>query len=144
MAELRGYDLQWHKRSTDGSGKCDVAQSNDESIKVYGVLYEIPVEEKPALDRAEGLGSGYEEKAVEVAFRGAPRSASVYYAIDIDTSLKPYTWYKKLVVAGAKEHALPVSYIDRLMATDAVVDPDRGRHNRNWPLLITNRAGQQA
>jgi gamma-glutamylcyclotransferase len=144
MAELRGYDLHFHRRSTDRSGQCDVVESNDESRKVYGVLYEIAVEENPALDRAKGLGSGYEEKAAKVVFRWAPRSASIYYAIDFDTSLKPYTRYKKLVIAGAKEHAIRVSYSDGLVATGAVVDPDQGRENRNWPLLITNRAGQQA
>jgi gamma-glutamylcyclotransferase len=144
MAELHGHELQWHKRSRDGSGKCDVVQTNDGTAVVYGVLYEIPVAEKLALDMAEGLGNGYQAKNAEVAFKGAPRNASIYRAIDIDPSLKPYSWYKALVVAGAKEHALPGIYIERLMATDAIEDPDRERHNRNWQRLAADRCGPQS
>jgi hypothetical protein len=139
VAELHGYELIWHKHSRDGSGKCDVVQTTDATVVVYGVLYEIPAGEKPALDRAEGLGNGYEAKNVEVVFKGSPRMASIYHAIDIDPSLKPYTWYKAFVVAGAKEHAFPVKYIEQLAATDAIEDPDRERHNRNWQLSTPDR-----
>lgn len=142
-AELRGYELKWHKRSSDGSGKCDVVQTNDANHVVYGVFYEIPMSEKPALDQAEGLGYGYEAKKVRVAFNGAICEASIYYATEIDPSLKPYTWYKALVVAGAKEHGLLSKYIERLEATDAIEDPDRQRHNRNSQLATGHRCGPQ-
>ncbi len=141
MAEIHGYELQWHKRSRDGSGKCDVVQTNHATAVVYGVLYEISVDEKRYLDKAEGLGNGYEAKDAEAAFRGAPRMARIYYATDIDTSLKPYTWYKALVVAGAKEYNLPETYIERLVLTDAIEDPDRERHNRNWQFPVVDRCG---
>jgi AIG2-like family len=141
IAELPGYELQWHKRGRDESGKCDVVLTTDAAAVVYGVLYEIPVGEKPALDKAEGLGNGYEAKNVEVAFKGIPRMASIYYATDIDPSRKPYTWYKAFVVAGAKEHNLPTTYIERLMETDAIEDPDRERHNCNWQLSMVDQCG---
>lgn len=141
IAELHGYELRWHKRSRDGSGKCNVVQTNETAV-VYGVLYEIPVGEKQAIDKAEGLGNGYEEQNAEVAFKGAPRMAVIYYATDIDPSLRPYTWYKAFVVAGAKEHNLPEKYIERLVATDAMEDPDRKRHARNWQLLAADRSGR--
>lgn len=143
MAELHGYELRWHKRSRHGSGKCDVVETSGAPVVVYGVLYEIPIGEKPALDRAEGLGNGYEEKYVEVTFKEAPRVASIYYATDIDPSLKPYTWYKALVVAGAKEHNLPEKYIERLLATDAMEDPSRERHGRNCQPLAADRSGRE-
>ena len=63
--------------------------TNDANDVVYGVLYEIPMSEKDALDTAEGVGRGYETKEVEVAFNGAPHEATVYYATDIDPSLGP-------------------------------------------------------
>jgi hypothetical protein len=144
MAELHGHELQWHKRSRDGSGKCDVVQSNDGMAVVYGVLYEISVGEKLALDQTEGLGNGYEKKYAEVAFKDAPRMASIYHATDIDPSLKPYTWYKSLVVAGAKEHNLPESYIERLVATDALEDPDQERHAHNWQQSTADRSRRQS
>jgi AIG2 family protein len=144
MAELHGHELRWHKRSRDGSGKCDVVQTNDASAVVYGVLYEISVGEKLALDKAEGLGNGYEAKNAEVAFNDAPRMASIYHATDIDPSLKPYTWYKAFVVAGAKEHNLPGKYIERLVATEAIEDPDRERHSRNWQLSTADGCRPQS
>src|ERR1019366_138296 len=98
----------------------------------------------PALDQAEGLGNGYEAKNAEVVFNGAPRMASIYHATEIDPSLKPYTWYKAFVVAGAKEHDLPGMYIEQLVATDAMEDPDRKRHSRNWQLSTADRSGLQS
>lgn len=144
IAELHGYELKWHKRSKDKSGKCDVEQTKDAQLIVYGVLYEIPVSEKPALDKAEGLGYGYQAKNVEVAFKGALCMASIYYAIDIDPSIKPYTWYRALVIAGANEHDLPATYIERLVATDAIVDGDRDRHNKNSQLSAAHQRGSQS
>lgn len=138
IGALGSYDLRWHKRSRDGSGKCDVVPTNNAATIVYGVLYEIPAREKKTLDRAEGLGEGYDEEKVEVAFKGARRVACIYHATDIDPSLKPYTWYKALVVAGAKEHVLPADYIERLLTTDATEDPNRKRDTRNWRLSMAN------
>ena len=134
IAKLLDHELKWHKRSQDGSGKCDVVQTNDESRIVYGVLYEIAESEKSALDKAEGLANGYEERKVQVMFGGAPRVTSVYAATRTDSSLKPYTWYKAFVVAGANEHKLPSEYISQLEAVEADQDPDSKRHERNTQL----------
>ena len=138
IAELHGYELKWHKRSKDESGKCDVVQAKDANQIVYGVLYEISEGEKSDLDKAEGLGNGYEAKQVQVVFIGTARTVSVYVATKMDSSLKPYTWYKAFVVAGAKEHKLPSKYIEHLEAAEATQDPDRKRHERNTQLLKGN------
>ncbi len=134
MAELPGHELRWHKRSRDGSGKCDVAAVDAPNATVFGVLYEIAVDEKHPLDQAEGLGSGYDAKAVTVICKGQPYDASVYYATAIDTSLKPYTWYKALVVTGAREHGLPASYLERLESTEAREDSDCYREAMNLQI----------
>ena len=97
---------------------------------------------RQALDKAEGVGIGYEAKNGEVTFMGTPRMASIYHATAIDPSLKPYSWYKALVVAGAKEHNLPERYVERLLATVALEDPDRERHARNWLLPAADRSGR--
>jgi len=133
-AALHGYDLRWHKRSQDGSGKCDVVASDQPGSIVYGVLCEVSNVDKDALDQAEGLEKGYAEKLVTVFVDGASRAASLYYATDVDASLRPYVWYKELVVAGAREHNLPRPYIERLQATDAQEDPDRERGEKNLGL----------
>jgi len=133
VAELPGYRLRWHKVGSDGSGKCDIVKG-DEEATVFGVLFSIPAAEKSALDRAEGLGSGYAERKIVVSAQDAPVEASVYYATKTDPSVRPYSWYKALVVAGAKQHALPSHYIATLEVTVVIEDPDRSRHSRNMAL----------
>ena len=86
---LRGHELRWHKVGQDGSGKCDVVESVLPGEQVHGVVYEIAASEKPRLDKAEGLGAGYEEKQVVVETSAGPISALVYYATKVDASWVP-------------------------------------------------------
>jgi cation transport regulator ChaC len=136
IAELRGYELRWHKRSRkDGSAKCDVVATREESAVVYGVIYEIPLAEKPALDAAEGRGVGYDEIQVSVLVGGEPTDTICYTATDTDSTRKPYTWYVALVVEGARQHSLPPDYVSHLAATEAVQDDDRERHDLHMAIL---------
>jgi gamma-glutamylcyclotransferase (GGCT)/AIG2-like uncharacterized protein YtfP len=138
VAELRGYQLRWHKASKDKSGKADIVESDVDDASVYGVLYEISPEEKPALDAAEGLGNGYEEVRIVVVHNGEEATVTAYQATKTDPNLKPYTWYKALAAFGAREHMLPAAYIAQIEAVTAVEDPDRKRHDQNM-RLITGR-----
>ena len=45
-----------------GSVKCNAFKTAEATDAVIGAVYEIPTNEKLALDRAEGLGSGYREE----------------------------------------------------------------------------------
>ena len=128
VALLRGHRLAWHKAGRDGSGKCDVVVTNDPAHAVHGVLYEFLAAEKALLDAAEGLGAGYDEKQVEVESRSGPVNAWLYCATATEPGLAPYSWYKGLVVAGAREHGLPADYIERLEAVIAAEDADAERH----------------
>ena len=127
-AILHGHRLQWHKSGRDGSGKCDVVPTTEAGHLVHGVLYEMLGAEKPALDRAEGLGTDYDEKQVEVQGRDGPVTAWVYLAMRIDPQARPYAWYKAIVLAGAREHGLPDDYVAALDAALAIDDPDAARH----------------
>ena len=125
---LHNHRLEFHKISIkDQSGKCDVVAS--ESDIVYGVLFEIDKEQKIKLDELEGLGKGYAEKAVAVELieSGEIICAVTYYATRKDPKLKPYTWYKKHVLAGASEVGLPASYIACIKNVEADKDPDKKR-----------------
>ncbi len=134
-ARLAGYRLTWHKRSQDGSGKCNIVPA--EGSVVHGVLYDIPESEKSVLDKAEGLGHGYEKQTVKVETSSGSRDALAYVATDIVEGLRPYTWYKALVVAGAREHNLPPGYIAALEACEATEDPDRSRHRKNMAIFVS-------
>ncbi len=112
---LVGHALRWNKRSSiDGSGKCDAEATDRDDDTVWGVLFTLAARDKPALDAAEGLDAGYAEKRVRILTEHGPIAAITYCAIDKDPSLRPYHWYKDLVITGAREHALPNRYRSRL------------------------------
>ncbi|HHA2520515.1 TPA: gamma-glutamylcyclotransferase family protein [Stenotrophomonas maltophilia] len=133
MAELPDHELRWHKRSKDNSGKCDVVACPGKHI--IGVLYRIEDTDKTALDRAEGLGQGYEAIEAHVLHNGNNVLAKAYQATAIDESLTPYGWYKALVIAGAQEHGLPNDYVEQLKLVASTDDPDRTRHDREFRLI---------
>lgn len=126
---LRNHDLRFHKSSKDGSGKCDAFFTSDSETVMYGVLFEINPAEKSTLDKAEGLGYGYEEKEVTVSARdGTSVTATTYIATKIDENLKPYSWYVYHVLVGAKEASLPQDYIDeKINSVEAVEDSNKER-----------------
>lgn len=139
VGELKGHELRWHKRSIDRSGncsgKCDILPSNDPAAVVLGVLYEISPDEESTLDEAEGLGKGYVKIAVQARCNGTDIAAKAYQATAVDESLRPYTWYRALVVAGAKEQGLPANYVAGLEAAPAIEDPDHARHDKHMRLI---------
>ena len=137
---LSGYRLKFHKKSCDGSAKCDAYGTGDERDVLHGVVYEIDEKEKPNLDRAEGLGSGYNEVEIEVKGDRGPVTAFMYVADSeyIDDTLQPYSWYKEYVLKGAQEQRLPESYIEEHVAkVEAIEDPDKER-DKEKRYLLTN------
>lgn len=133
IGQLAGRRLAFQKASTDGSGKCDIPVSANPADVVQGVLFNIPVSEMRALDKAEGLGSGYELATVEVTVSGGAKVESTSYvasADKIDPKLAPYDWYKDLVLAGAQQHSLPAVYQAAIAAVASKPDPDLKRGTR--------------
>ena len=135
VGTLFEHELRWHKVSKDGSGKCDVLPVRGTLAPVLGVIYEIAAAEKPQLDQAEGLGNGYEEKEVDVQTTNGPTKASMYFATHIDPNFVPFTWYKALVVGGAREHGLPPHYVATLEAVAANADPNSARAKNHFDML---------
>ena len=123
-AILRCHRLEFHKKGKDKSGKCDIVLSSAADA-VWGRVYHINCKEKETLDCFEGLGRGYFEKYVTVELDcGSTVQAVTYYANPKKTKhgLKPYTWYKRHVLKGAKEAHLPPEYIKRIKAIYAKED----------------------
>jgi hypothetical protein len=119
VARLDGHCLRFHKRGRDGTGKADAFFTDDQGDRVWGVVYAMSHTAKCELDRIEGVGQGY--RSVEARLttsEGKPLTAWVYLAEPgwIDPSLVPAAWYRDLVVAGAREQALPADYVADLVA----------------------------
>lgn len=125
---LAGYRLAWHKRGSDGSGKCDIIAGRSGDV-VYGVVYRLSPEHKPRLDLAEGLGYSYAQRHVEpwLMDEEASISAITYYALKTDPTYIPFSWYRDHVLIGAREHDLPAHYIAMLENVPVFEDPDSGR-----------------
>ena len=135
MALLEGHALKWHMASLDGSGKCDVVPSDDQACHVQGVVYEVALHEKPQLDAAESLGSGYAERQVSVRMGAETVQAWLYCALRTDPLAQPYDWYHGLVLAGAREHGLGADYIRHLETVQAKQDADAARAARHFRLV---------
>ncbi|MBI5504173.1 MAG: gamma-glutamylcyclotransferase [Deltaproteobacteria bacterium] len=135
---LRRHALRWHKRSLDGSGKCDALATGDSADLVWGAVYELSATDKLVLDRFEGLGDDYFEREVVIETPGASMAGVVVYLANprwIDAAVRPYSWYKDFVVRGAAQHRLPGNYRAAIEAIDALEDPDRSRHRREVAVL---------
>lgn len=129
-ALLERFALRWHKRSDDGSGKCSIEETGRREDFVWGVLYELNAMDKTKLDKIEGLGKGYGERRVMVLSDGKTLSAVAYYATSVDPHVRPYDWYRELVIAGAREQGLPPEYIQGLETTIFVQDLNKVRAAR--------------
>jgi gamma-glutamylcyclotransferase len=124
--------LAFSKRGADGSGKCTLASAP--GATAWGVVYTVPAAARAVLDRIEGVGHGY---TIEwLALRGHGR-CFVYLAEPdaCDPALRPFDWYRALVLAGAQAHGLPPAYVSRIRTTITLRDAERERAARHFALL---------
>ncbi len=138
-----GYILVFHKRSKDGSGKATLLKANDASARVYGVIFSIDAGEKAALDRAEGAGYVCIEDFNVFTAPGLRVDAITYLASpkSSDTALVPYDWYRDLVIAGARQNALPDDYVQGLEVIAVEPDPNPDRLERLAAIELLGKAG---
>jgi hypothetical protein len=96
----------------------------DEASEVWGVIFEITAEELEHLELTEGVKIGhYRRTEVMVEPSGSwndgarsPVRALTLTSDADDPSLRPTPRYMDLVLAGAAEHGLPESWLERLRA----------------------------
>jgi hypothetical protein len=129
---LQGRELRCRKRGRDGSAKCDLAPRPDRVA--FGVVYAMDPGERPALDRAEGLGHGYREQGLLVPGLG-PVFCYVADPAYLDETLRPFPWYRAYVLEGARHFGFPASYRARVAAWETVPDPDPERAAAQARLL---------
>lgn len=138
---LKKFWLRFHKKSDDGSGKCNIVASACGDDVVHGVLFEVENHQIKALDRAEGVGHGYRRDEIAVSINGTKTEAFVYVAEKnaIDDALVPYKWYYDLVLSGAKQHDLPSDYVAGLRAIPFTHDPTQDRKSRRDALAALKK-----
>ena len=126
-ASLPEYVLRFNKLSKDGSVKANIQYTANPSDSVHGVVYELDDGERRLLDRAEGLGKGYEVIEVPVWTSAGEQEAFTYVADPgaIRDDLKPYSCYKDMIITGAMQNRLPPAYVHKLEAIEVADDPRR-------------------
>ena len=92
---------------------------------------------KKALDHFEGKGNGYLDDQLTVELHGKEYSTFTYFAqaSHIADGLKPYHWYKNLVVLGAKHLQFPDLYVRSIELIESVEDPDETRREHQNLLI---------
>ena len=70
VVERPAHRLAFHKRSHDGSAKCNLFHTASESDRVYGAIYRLDPGQKKDLDRHEGSGKGYRDAQVRLRHQG--------------------------------------------------------------------------
>lgn len=116
-ARLAGMQLTLDKRGRDGSGKANLVAQ--ESAHVWGVVYSIERAHWLALDVCE---SDYRRIQVSVEAASGIIAAETYVSSLRTVDPVAHTWYKQLIVEGARAHGLPAAYcalLDALPARDA-------------------------
>lgn len=133
VAKLEAYRLCFHKKSTDASAKADAFYTGGWNDCVWGVVFELKEAEKSKLDDEE---KGYNESiltVVDVNGVGYPVHVYLAEAKEIDSSLRPYSWYHRFVIEGARQHGLPRDYIQGYIETVISIEdpkPERDAKKR--------------
>ncbi len=137
VAEHSNHKLNFHKKSNDGSSKCNMFNSDAETDLIYGAIYKLKPEHKNELDRFEGKGYGYIDNQIMLKHNGNEYTCFTYLAQQshIVDNLKPYHWYKILVILGAQYLEFPGSYISSIEAVESMEDPDTTRRKEKETLI---------
>lgn len=116
VGTLGDWQLVFNKKSKDGSSKANLQHLV--SAETWGVVWSIDPLDKPALDRAEGLGRGYEQIPVKVFSETLGEIGCLsYVALEqkyLESKLGPHSWYSDLVLLGAEQWNLPLEWIRTL------------------------------
>jgi len=139
VIELSKHSLSFHKKSIDGSSKCNLLHTDSETDFVHGAIYEVDPKHKSELDRFEAKGYGYIDIQIKLQHQGREYTCFTYVAQQshIVDNLKPYHWYKKLVVLGARYLQCPDSYVLSIESVESVEDTYEKRKEEMDTLIET-------
>jgi len=134
-AALPRHRLRFHKRSRDDSGKCNAFFTGRIRDHVYGVVFGLSHAQQVRLHACEG--TGYVPLTFRVRMDTAILRVTTYIATPdcVVDGLTPFDWYHALVLAGARQHALPSEYVSAIASVPVKPDPDLQRARAAYRLL---------
>ena len=143
-AIAQDYELCFAKRSKDGSGKATL--SPQPGGTAYGVMFAIDDSERDRLKKTEGAGIGYHNVDNFPVFdvqEATIRNAMSFFAAPafFGRNLQPFDWYHALVLAGAKQNALPDDHLQIIRNVAPIADPVESRPTRIAALKALQQSG---
>ena len=141
VTSLQGLQLAFHKRSRDGSAKCMYVETGSADDHLHAAIYRIARQEKLILDSIEGLGQGYDEANHRVRLDGTVLDTFAYAAAPthVEPGLKPFDWYREMVLLGAEYHGFPATLSAFIRTIETMPDPDAARGQEKADLCTRMR-----
>ena len=142
VATAANWIMNFSKKSRHGCGMATIEPHPEGQL--FGVVFDLDERERPKLDKAEGLGYGYDrDDSFLVEMDGSESLRAFTYIADAahtDAALRPYDWYLNLVLAGAQQNSLPDDYISKIEAARPIPDPQLDRPQRLEALALLKRS----
>jgi cation transport regulator ChaC len=115
-ARLDGYEFDFRRLSQRRQGGAsDIVRRANANL--FGCVWEIPVAERAALDRREGVPNAYRPLTVTLSTaRGHIRAFTYTAANKAPDPVPPTAEYAQLILNAARERRLPLDYRARLEA----------------------------
>ena len=90
--------------------------------------------DKKKLDEIEGTGKGYHNSMIDVPDFG---TCFTYLGATshICNELRPYDWYKEMVLLGCRKLDFPGRYTSMIEAVRNGPDPDEKRSREQWQIV---------
>lgn len=132
---IEGYQLKFNKRGMDESAKCNAHPSKDPQDQLWGILYEMSLEEKAQLEIYE---EGYD--VIQVTYcDGAEAHRAFTYSANfdwIDDGLKPFDWYFQYVRLAVEYYPFPKIHPIECHKIKTLPDPDSKRSQREHAIIF--------
>ncbi len=151
IANAANHKLVFGKRSIDNSGKATLVWT--EGIHTPGVVFEIAENERHILDDHEGYRPdkphdlkryGRDDNfQIQIVEDDSIVNVTTYLANQSKDDLKPYDWYRALVITGAVQHGLNPDHINSLRNVDFDIDVELTREIRVRALRTIEAAGYE-
>lgn len=139
--KLNGYQLDFSVKGIDGSGKCNMRYTGRSEDHVHAAVYHMAKEEKVLLDAFEG-----DSYAVEILTVEGRQTHEVFVYLGkpeyLDSTLKPFCWYRDIVLHGARSREYPETYLQTIAAVEAERDTDENRHQEHQRIIRESLVGK--
>ena len=116
---VEGWQVIYDTPGADGTAKANLREAT--GSEVHGVVYELDRSDRQELDLAE---PGYTPFELDVRVDDGRAIEALTYRYEPEgTGALPADWYVSLVIAGARHHGLPNSYISSRLSVAADSEP---------------------